>query len=131
MTPFLPILEQFFQGSLSIISWQVCILDWVSDKYCYLLKPCCNYSFQVSIIFGLLKKVINFALETSGKIQILIYPRTMNILFCKVSKFWNIFFFYLGFISRTFTNHRTAGKWAGYFFNSSVPLSPASQTLRH
>ena len=41
------------------------------------------------------------------------------------------FFFYLDFISRTRTIHRTAGEGGGYFFNSSVPLPPASQTLRH
>ena len=41
------------------------------------------------------------------------------------------FFFYLGFLSRTFTIHRTAGEGGGYLFNSSVPLWPASQTLRH
>ena len=41
------------------------------------------------------------------------------------------FFFYLGFLSRPFTNHRTAGEGGGHFFNSSLPLPPASQTLRH
>ena len=41
------------------------------------------------------------------------------------------FFFYLGFLSQTFTNHRTAGEGRGHFFNSSVPLPTASQTLRH
>ena len=35
------------------------------------------------------------------------------------------------FLSRTFTNHRTAGKGGGHFLNSSLPLPPASQTLRH
>ena len=39
------------------------------------------------------------------------------------------FFFYLGFLSRKFTNHRTAGEGGGHFFNSSPPLPPASQTL--
>ena len=39
--------------------------------------------------------------------------------------------FYLGFLSRIFTNHRTAGEGGGHFFNSSLPLPPASQTLRH
>ena len=42
-----------------------------------------------------------------------------------------VFFFYLGFLSRTFTNHRTAGEGGGHFFNSSLPLPPASQTIRH
>ena len=41
------------------------------------------------------------------------------------------FFSYLGFLSRTFTIHRTAGEGGGYLFNSSLPLPPASQTLRH
>ena len=41
------------------------------------------------------------------------------------------FFFYLGFLSRTFTNHRTAGEGGGHFFNFSLPLPPASQTLTH
>ena len=41
------------------------------------------------------------------------------------------FFFYLDFLSRTFTIHRTAGEGGGYLFNSSLPLPPASQTLRH
>ena len=41
------------------------------------------------------------------------------------------FFFYLGFLSRTFTNHWTAGEGRGHFFNSSLPLPPASQTLRN
>ena len=43
------------------------------------------------------------------------------------------FFFYHDFLSRTFTNHRTAGKEGGHFFNFSPPLPPAQtlQTLRH
>ena len=42
-----------------------------------------------------------------------------------------IFFFYLGFLLRTFTNRRNAEEGGGYFFNSSLTLPPASQTLRH
>ena len=32
------------------------------------------------------------------------------------------FFFYLGFLSQPFTNHRTAREERGHFFNSSLPL---------
>ena len=39
-------------------------------------------------------------------------------------------FFYVGLFSRTFTNHRTAGEEREHFINSSLPLLPASQTLR-
>ena len=39
-----------------------------------------------------------------------------------------LFFCYLGFLSQTFTNHRTAGKGGGHFFNSSL-LPPDSLTL--
>ena len=41
------------------------------------------------------------------------------------------FFFYLGFPSQPFTNHKTAGERGGHFFNPSLPLPPASQTLGH
>ena len=41
------------------------------------------------------------------------------------------FFFYLGFLSQTFTIHRTAGEGGLYPFNSRLPPSPVSQTLRH
>ena len=41
------------------------------------------------------------------------------------------FFFYLGFLSGTFTIYRTAGEGGGYLFNSSLPLPTTSQTLRH
>ena len=41
------------------------------------------------------------------------------------------FFFCLGFASRTFTNHRTAREGGGHSINSSLPLRPALQILRH
>ena len=41
------------------------------------------------------------------------------------------FFFYLGFFSRPFTNHRTAGEEGGHFFSPSLPLPVTSQALRH
>ena len=44
---------------------------------------------------------------------------------------FTVFFFYLGFLSQTFTIHKTAEEGGGYFFNSSLPLLPASQKLEH
>ena len=41
------------------------------------------------------------------------------------------FFFYMAFLSQTFMMYRTAGEGGGYLFNSSLPLPPTSQTLRH
>ena len=41
------------------------------------------------------------------------------------------FFFYLGFVSQTFTNHMTAREWGRHSINSSVPLPPVSQILRY
>ena len=46
-------------------------------------------------------------------------------------RYFFFFFFYLGFLSRIFTIHGTAGEGGGYLFNSSLPLPPASQALRH
>ena len=45
---------------------------------------------------------------------------------CFKHKVFLLFFFYLGFLSQLFTNHRTAGERRGNFFNSSLPLPPAS-----
>ena len=39
-----------------------------------------------------------------------------------------VFLFFLGFLSRTFTFHRTAGKGESYLCNSFVLLPPASRT---
>ena len=40
--------------------------------------------------------------------------------------YWEwFFFFYVGFLSRTFTNHRIAGEGGGHFINSTLPLPPA------
>ena len=41
------------------------------------------------------------------------------------------FFFYLSFLSRIFTIHRTSGEGEGYLFNSFLQFPPTSQTLRH
>ena len=48
---FSPFWGNFFKNLFIwlIIGWQVCILGWEYDKYSYLLKPCCNYIFRVSI----------------------------------------------------------------------------------
>ena len=47
------------------------------------------------------------------------------------AKTYGRYFFDLGFLSRTFTIHKRAGEEGGYFFNSSLPLPPVSQTCRH
>ena len=39
-----------------------------------------------------------------------------------------VFFFFLGFLSRTFTIHRTAEKGEGYLFHACLLLLPASRT---
>ena len=43
----------------------------------------------------------------------------------------SIFIFYLGFLSRTFKIYRAAEEGGNYFFNSSLPLTPVSQRIRH
>ena len=40
-------------------------------------------------------------------------------------------YFFLDFLSGTFTIHRTTGEGRGYLFNPSLPFPPASQTIRH
>ena len=43
----------------------------------------------------------------------------------------NNFFFFLVFLSRTFTNQMTAGEGGGHFINLLLPLPPALWTFRH
>ena len=54
-----------------------------------------------------------------------------NNLSCMIDRAFRSFFFYLGFFSRIFRMHRTAGEGGGYLCNSFLPLPPASQTIRH
>ena len=64
---------------------------------------------------------------------------THFIHYATVSSLNQTFFFYLDFLSQTFTIHRTAGEDGGYLYNSitlylynsPVPLETVSQTLRH
>ena len=65
-------------------------------------------------VFGSKWEILNFC-EKSMKGTFLIF---LN----------DVFFFYLGFLSRTFTNHRTAGEERGHF-NSSLPLPPLHRHL--
>ena len=51
------------------------------------------------------------------------------IFFCFVYSNLSIFFFYLGFLLRTFRIHRTAGEEGGYLFNSFISLPPVLQTI--
>ena len=63
------------------------------------------------------------------KIAIIFGVALINVrIFCLLT---NDFFSIWDFLSRSFTNHRTTGERGGYFFNSYVPLLPASQTLSH
>ena len=82
-----------------------------------------------------------FLKDTSGWLPLKLFEnlcekflRRSFLVRCKLSwcfSFFFVFFFYLGFLSRTFTIHGIAGEGGGYQFNSSLPLPPASQALRH
>ena len=56
-------------------------------------------------------------------------PTYTESLFLHVFKHNLLFFFYLAFLSRIFTIHRTPGEGGGYLFISFLPIPPASQTL--
>ena len=49
-SPFWVNIFKDFSRIWLIIGWQVCILGLLSAKCSYLLKPCFNYIFQVSIL---------------------------------------------------------------------------------
>ena len=58
-----------------------------------------------------------------------VYPLSLTSLYSYTCE--DQFFFCLGFLSRAFMIHKTAGEGGGCLFNSSLPLPPASQILRH
>ena len=58
---------------------------------------------------------------------IVIFSETVFLL----SSLIQVFFSYLGFLSRIFMNHRTAGEGGGHFINSSLPLPATSKIIRH
>ena len=45
-------------------------------------------------------------------------------------RFW-LYFFYVGFLSRKFTDYRIAGEGGMHFLNSSLPVPSALQKFRH
>ena len=55
----------------------------------------------------------------------------MNVLIWQFNNSNCSFFFHLGFLSRTFTIHRTTEEGEGYLFNSSLLLLALLQTLKH
>ena len=66
-----------------------------------------------------------------SKTCIRIYRRFKSYVNIQCKFVFFVFFFYVGFLLRTFTIHRTAGEGGGYLFNSSLSLPPTSQTFRH
>ena len=115
----------------------------------YLTLTSTNFSIDCIVHFG---KCPSYKKHSKVAFKVRLSPCKKNCVFCliqsplkmmknafyfilkalfvlKIFKFF--FFFYLGFLSRTFTIHRTVGERGGYLFNSSLPVPPASQTLRH
>ena len=85
-----------------------------SDTFQHLQIAPGYLSFDVVLVFPKIKLFLNFQSTFRG-----------------FTSHKEAFFFYLCFLLRTFTNHRIAEEDGGHFFNSSLPLPPASQTLRH
>ena len=55
-----------------------------------------------------------------------------SVLACRKAELaFFCFFFLSGFFFTNIMIHRAAGEAGGYFFNSSPPLPPALQTIRH
>ena len=77
---FSPFWENFFKYLLIwlFIAWKVCILGRVSDKYSYLLKPCCTYIFQVSFL-SISTKVV----EENDNLDVQRFP---SIIFVDIDK---------------------------------------------
>ena len=105
------------------VSWQkYCLENYRGETFCSLL---------VARYFLLVYLYLSTTLKNSKERKIYFYPMKFIL-----RKLWRktrevVFSFYLGFLSRAFTIHRTAREGGGYFFKYSLPLPPVSQTLRH
>ena len=101
--PTFTLLSRMLKSSKFLVSEQTFI--WKKDKT-FLLKSLVNF----------LKQSVSLYLQF-GKFNWFSFSSSVKLLS------W--------FLSRRFTNHRTAGEGGGHLFNSSLPLPPASQTLTH
>ena len=79
--------------------------------------------------------LLSFKLKVISQLHFASVPRFCNCDNCN-AKFARktlgtsqYYVFLSGFLSRPFTNHRTAGEGGGHVFNFSLPLPPASRTL--
>ena len=76
------------------------------------------------------KRKVNFSWKIVNVFKLLTLLSIQEQHPCLLFDFIYTFYFYLGFLSQPLTNHHGTGR-GGYFFNFSLPLPPASQTLRH
>ena len=77
-----------------------------------------------------------FGFSNPNRIQTIVssfffFANCVYCYICYVFKILVPLFGHCFFFSETFTNHRTVGEGGVHFFNSSLPRSPTSQTLRH
>ena len=110
----------------------------LTKLHCVKSVPVRSYSSPHFPSFGLNTERYYVSLHIQskcGKMRTRITPKTETfyavLLIQEYSQELFFFYFYVGFLSQTFTNHRAAGEGGGHFINSSLPLPPASQTLRH
>ena len=121
----------YFEKRLIVLHyWQHYIrMTRLSDKSCFANGVSIKFPFWIPVLFLSLRL---FYLSTSSLLISFIIAYLLDFLpFQALNFLIDSFFFYLGFLSRTFANHRTAGEVGGHFFNSSLPLPHAPQTLRH
>ena len=120
----------FFMLSIVILSWLLILQLLIG---CAVWESCVfsTMFYNSSLVTNNSKNLI----RSQYFVRLSMSECNWSFLYSKFDSFGTvhllIFFFYLGFLSRTFSNHRTAGEEGGHFFNSSLPLPPASQTLRH
>ena len=77
------------------------------------------YISTISMLYAF--KYIHF-IEGNSDFSPKIYKRRNLFLEELYLCFFQIFFFYVGFLSQTFTIDRTVGEGGGYFFDSSLSL---------
>ena len=129
--------DYIWQGNIKVLfyyftfSFQKVIPSFESTNFLHISMFTCDNNATFNAFRNIFSYVAIFpAGLKSGTILKHSHIVMLKFQLCSLLK-QSLFLFCLGFLSRTFMIHRTAGEGVGYLFNSSLPLPSASRTLRY
>ena len=110
-------------GNLCVTFWLLYLIDWkLVDLMYFSFLQCKLWALKDSgasqIFYCFTDSFHQQVFALADPWYVIVISNSLKALFV----FCIFFFFYLGFLSRPFMNHRTAGEERWRLFNSSLPL---------